>query len=96
MRTIITDHAKLRYMQRKNPQSRPEEEIPKLFEESREIKWELRRNNAKHNPEHNLVFAYKKEKGKTVIVTVLRMNEDEVEYKDNQKTGKPEQVDYPA
>lgn len=94
MRTIITDHAEMRYMQRKNPESRPQEEIPKLFRNSREVKWKHRRNNAKYNPEENLAFAYKKDGDNYIIVTVLRLTEEEIEYVDETASEKPVEVAY--
>lgn len=94
MRTIITTHAEMRYMQRKNPESRPQEEIPPLFQNSYEVKWKNRRNNARYNPEENLAFAYKKEGDNYIIVTVLRLTEEEIEYVDETAPDKPVEVAY--
>lgn len=95
MRTIITDHAEMRYMQRKNPQSHPREEIPQLFKESREVEWRNTKNQAKFNAEENLAFAYKKEGEKYIIFTVLKLTEEEIEYVDNAEPQlKYEEVEY--
>jgi hypothetical protein len=95
MRTIITDHAEMRYMQRKNPQSRPREEIPELFRNSREVKWENRKNQAKFNAEENIAFAYKRDGNKYIIFTVLRLTEEEIEYAEKEAPApKPQEVKY--
>jgi len=96
---VITEHAEMRYMQRKPKNNdlisgNPRKEIKQFFKDSKQIEWKNRRNKAKYFPPLELAFAYKKEKGRHIIVTVLRLSEDEITYKTEEEPVKPAQVEY--